>query len=254
MKKYTGWLFDLYAHPAKGVVLWLVGEDGKPYSFYQDFETVLYARGEFPRLHELGQSIRRKYPKETVRLERVTKDDLFDGPQVVMGIGVSNSAIYRRLSREVQENFPDLIFYDVDVPLTVRYAAAHNVFMMARCEITAESDGKLVSIQALDTPDELDPKLPRLRILSLRPDTDPSHTSPKYLIAKFGKSYVRLPFERPHELLNILNSTLSSFDPDVIHTYFGDGWLFPRLLELSKETEIPFNPNRDASVPVVRRK
>ncbi len=194
MKKYTGWLFDLYAHPTKGVVLWLVGEDGKPYSFYQDFETVLYARGEFPRLHELGQSIRRKYPKETVRLERVTKDDLFDGPQIVMGIGVSNSAMYRKLSREVRENFPDLIFYDVDVPLTVRYAAAHNVFMMARCEITAESDGKLVSIQALDTPDELDPKLPRLRILSLRPDTDPSHTSPKYLIAKFGKSYVRLPF------------------------------------------------------------
>ena len=59
MKKYSGWLFDLYAHPTKGVVLWLVGEDGKPYSFYQDFETVFYARGEFPRLHELGEFIRR---------------------------------------------------------------------------------------------------------------------------------------------------------------------------------------------------
>lgn len=254
MKKYSGWLFDLYAHPTKGVVLWLVGEDGKPYSFYQDFETVFYARGEFPRLHELGEFIRRKYPKETVRLERVTRDDLFDGPQVVMGMGVSNATMYRKLSREVQENFPDLIFYDVDVPLTVRYAAAHSVFMMAHCEITAESDGKLVSIQALDTPDELDPKLPRLRILSLKADTDPSHTSPKYLIAKFGKSFVRLPFERPHELLNILNSILASFDPDVIHTYFGDGWLFPRLLELSKETGIPFNPNRDSSMPVLRRK
>jgi len=30
MKKYTGWLFDLYSHPTKGIVLWLIGEDGKP--------------------------------------------------------------------------------------------------------------------------------------------------------------------------------------------------------------------------------
>ncbi len=254
MKKYSGWLFDLYAHPTQGVVLWIVGEDGNSHSFYQDFETLFYARGEFQRLHELGVFIRRRYSKEIVRLERVTKDDLFDGPQDVMGMGISDPKIFRRLSREVQENFPDLIFYDVDVPFTVRYAAAHNVFMMAHCEVIAETDGRLLSIRALDTPDELDPKLPQLKILSLKPDTDPSYTYPKYLIAKFGKSYVRLSFDRPRELLNILNGILSSFDPDVIHTHYGDGWLFPRLLELSKETGIPFNPNRDSSMPVLRRK
>src|SRR5689334_21280098 len=120
MKKYSGWLFDLYAHPTKGVVLWLVGEDGNPYSFYQDFEMRFYARGAFQRLHELGVFIRRQYSTAIVKLERVTKDDLFDGPQVVMGIGISNPSMFRKLSREVQENFPDLIFYDMDVPLTVR--------------------------------------------------------------------------------------------------------------------------------------
>jgi hypothetical protein len=45
MKRHSGWLFDLYEHPTKGVVLWLAGEDGKPYSFHQEFETVFYARG-----------------------------------------------------------------------------------------------------------------------------------------------------------------------------------------------------------------
>src|SRR5258705_5762906 len=98
MNKYTGWLFDLYAHPTKGLVLWLVGEDGRPYSFHQDFESIFYARGPAPRLHELGKFLRRKYSKETVRLERVTtKEDLFDGPQVVMGIGVSDPTIYKSL-------------------------------------------------------------------------------------------------------------------------------------------------------------
>lgn len=254
MKTYNGWLLDLYAHPTKGVVLWLVGEDGRSHSFYQDFETRFYARGEFQRLHELGEFIRRKCSKEIVRLERVTRDDLFDGPQVVMGVGTSNPSVFRKLSREAQDNFPDLIFYDVDAPLTVRYAASQQVFMMAHCEITAADDDKLISIRALDAPDDLDPQLPPLKILSLRPDTNPAHTSPKYLVAKFGKSFIRLPFERPCELLSLLNSILDSFDPDVIHTHHGDGWLFPRLLELSKETGIPFNPNRDSSMLVLRRK
>lgn len=254
MKTYNGWMLDLYAHPTRGIVLWLVGKDGRAHSFYQEFETRFYARGEFQRLHELGVFIRRKYAKEIIRLERVTREDLFDGPQEVMRIGTSHPDVFRKLSREAQENFPDLIFYDVDVPLTVRYAATQHVFMMARCEITATEDDKLISIRALDAPDDLDPSLPQLKILSLRPDSNPNHASPKYLVAKFGKSFVRLPFERPRELLTILNSILDSFDPDVIHTHYGDGWLFPRLLELSKETGIPFNPNRDSSMPVVRRK
>ena len=66
MKKYVGWLFDLYAHQTKGVVLWLAGEDGKPYSFHQDFETVFYASGPVQRLHELGAFLRRRYAKENV--------------------------------------------------------------------------------------------------------------------------------------------------------------------------------------------
>ena len=188
MEKHSGHLFDLYEHPKKGVVLWLVGEDGKPYSFHEDFETIFYARGTIEQLHELGVFIRGRYTKEVVSLKRVPKEDLFDGPLEVMGIGVCNPAIRKKLLRQVQENFSNLIYYDIDVPLTVRYAVAHNVFMMAHCEITADPNGKVVSIWALDTPEELEPKLPLLRILSLKPNTDPFHTPPKYLVAKFGKA------------------------------------------------------------------
>ncbi|MBE0574171.1 hypothetical protein IH575_04685, partial [Candidatus Dojkabacteria bacterium] len=255
MKKYSGSLFDLYEHSTKGVVLWLVGEDGKRYSFYQDFEIVFYARSSEEKLHDLCVFIRAKYSKEIVRLKRVTdKEDLFDGPQDVLGIGVSNSTLFKKLFREIQENFSDLVFYDVDIPLTVRYAAAHNVFMMANCEIEAEPDGKLIRIKALDAPDDVKPKLPRLRILSLLPDTDPSYKPPKYLVVKFGKSYLRIPFDQPRELLSVLSGVLASYDPDVIHTHFGDAWLFPHLQELSKKTGTLFNPNRDQSVPVLRRK
>jgi DNA polymerase II len=254
MKKYTGWLFDLYAHPTMGCVLWLIGEDGKPYCFHQDFEIVFYAYGPFSRLHELGKYLRAKYPRQHVNLERVVKEDLFAGPRELMGIGVSNTAIYQQLFREVYEEFSELIFYDVDIPLTVRYAAAKDVFLMARCEVEAETDRRIASIHALDTPYELDPALPPLRILTLRPDTDPALKASRHLIAKFDGSSMRLSFDKPGELMTLLNSVLSSFDPDVIQTYFGDSWLFPYLQELSKKTGIPFNPNRDSSMPVLRRK
>jgi DNA polymerase-2 len=250
MKEITGWLFDLYEHPQKGVVVWLIDENGKPHCFHQDLEITFYAGGPFPRLRELWIFLR---PKK-VGLDKVTRDDLVDGYQEVMQIRVQSPTIYKRLVREVKERFPDLTYYDVDVPLTVRYAATHNVFMMAHCTVNVDANSKIANIRTLESPECLEPKLPRLRILSLTTDKDPSHEPPKYLNAKFGKSYMRLPFDRPRQLLTILNSILLSYDPDIIQTHYGDAWLFPYLERTASELHIPFNPNRDASMPVLKRK
>ena len=250
MKEVSGWLFDLYEHPQKGAVLWIVDEKGKPHRFHQDFEITFYAGGPSPRLRELWIFLRSK----KMGLKKVTREDLFDGSQEVMQIRVPSPAIYKRLFREVKESFPDLTYYDVDIPLTIRYAAEHNVFMMACCKAITEEDGNIITIRALDTPDELEPRLPRLRILSLRPDTDPSHEPPKYLIAKFGEAHMRLPMNRPRQVLSVLNSVFLSYDPDIIQTHYGDSCLFPYLEKASNDTHIPFNPNRDASMPVLKRK
>ncbi len=250
MSEHAGWLFDLYAHPQKGIVLWLVGEDGRPQCFHQDFEMVFYAAGPAPRLRELWRHLR----ESPAKADKVTRDDLFDGPQDVMRIRYLHAARYQTFFRNLSQRFPDLTYYDVDIPLTVRYAAASGVFLMAHCQVIAEPGGKLVSIQALDKPEDIDVKLPRLRILSLQPDADPARTSPKHLIIRFGKSFLHLPFDRPRELLTILSATLAAYDPDVIQTHRGDDWLFPHLLELSEETGIPFNPNRDISMPVLKKK
>ncbi len=82
MIEYTGWLFDLYAHPQKGVVLWLIGRDKKRYCFFQDFEFTFYAGGPFPRLRELWCFLHSK----PVKLERTERNDLFTGSQEVMRI------------------------------------------------------------------------------------------------------------------------------------------------------------------------
>ena len=56
------------------------------------------------------------------------------------------------------------------------------------------------------------------------------------------------------ELLALLRGILETYDPDVLLTHFGDTWLFNHLAEASRKTGMPLNPNRDASLPVLRRK
>ena len=250
MSEYTGWLFDIYARLDRGIALWLVGEDGKPYCFHQDFEMVFYASGSPARLRELSRSLQ---PRKVV-LQQTQREDLFEGPQDVLEIRVAAPAMYASLFRQVNASFPELTFYDADIPLPLRFVAAHDVFMMARCTVTAEPDGRLVSIAASDAPSELDPRLPPFRKLSLGPDVDPRRATPRRLLIRYGDFHTQAPLDKPREIVLLLKHILTTYDPDVIQTRFGDTWLFSYLEEAAKDSHIPFNPNRDASMPVLRRK
>ena len=252
--EHTGWLFDLYAHPERGVVLWLLGEDGKARCFQHELAVTFHAGGAPQRLKELGLFLRGRYPKSLVQFERVTKEDLYDGPQEVMSVRVTQAAMTHRLFTTASRQFTDLTYYDADIPLTLRYAAAHDVFLMAHCKLSAGKDGRVASIKTYDTPWDLEPRLPRLRKLSLRPDVDPSHAPPTHLLIRFNGFFLRAPLDQPYELIHILNGILAAYDPDVILSHYGDSWLFAHLLEAAERIGVPFNPNRDASMPVLRRK
>ncbi len=251
MNIYTGWLFDIYAHPEKGLVFWLLGEDDRPHPFFDpDFQVTFYAGGAVKRLRELWRFLKNR----NVHLEYTRRDDLFDGPQDVVEIRVPGPASYPAFFKELSGRFPDVIYYDADLAMPLRFVAARNVFMMARCEVTAEPDGKLTDIRTSDSPSELDPRLPRFRKLNLRPDSDPSRLTPKRLLIKYDGFYTRAPLDKPREVLLLLKNILETYDPDVIQTHFGDIWLFTWLDEVAKQYGIPFNPNRDLSVPVLHRK
>lgn len=250
MKEYIGWLFDLYAHPSRGIVLWLVGEDGKRYFFHQNFEITFYVAGPFPQLRELWRFLKAK----PVKLARTQRDDLYAGVQDVLEVRVASPAIYPELFREVNECFPELTYYDADIPLVLRYNAAHNVFPLAYCRLLAEPDGTLVSITALDSPWTLNPKAPPLRELNIEPDVDPSHAPPQHLLIDYDCFHFRAPLDNPRELLLLLNNILRRYNPDIILTSFGDTWLFSYLEELSQRFGIPFTPHRDLGRSIVRRK
>ncbi len=249
MKEYTGWLFDLYAQK-EGIVLWLVGEDKKPHSFTQRFPISFYVGGPFHCLRQVWKFLKDK----PVNLSRTQRDDLHEGTQDVLEVSVLQPSSFDKLFQEVNQRFPDLLYYDVDLPLILRYAAAYRVFPLGRCSVEVKQGWKISKITPLDTPWKLDPKLPDLRVLQIRPDVNPSHAAPAFLSVHFARFKYRLPLDDPRELLFSLNGILRQFDPDVILTSYGDTWIFSYLEGISKETRIPFNPNRDLARAIHRKK
>jgi DNA polymerase-2 len=249
MKEYIGWLFDLYAHK-QGVVLWLVGEDKKPHSFTQPFQITFYVGGPFHRLRQLWKFLKDK----PVSLSRTQREDLHEGIKDVLEVSFIHPSLFDELFREINQRFPDLLYYDTDIPLILRYAAEYGVFPLGRCRVQVKHGWEISTITPLDTPWELDPELPDLRVLYLRPDTNPSHVRPKYLFVNFNQFKYELALNEPRKLLFCLNGILRQYDPDVILTSYGDTWLFSHLEEISAETKIPFNPNRDLSQSIRRKK
>src|SRR5215212_8136463 len=148
MKEYTGWLFDLYAHPKQGIVLWLVGEDHKPHSFTQPFQITFYVGGPFHRLRQAWKFLRDK----PVRLARTQRDDLHEGTQEVLEVNVLQPCLFDELFKEVYRRFPDLLFYDVELPLILRYAAAYNVFPLGHCTVKVKEVWEISEMIPLDTP------------------------------------------------------------------------------------------------------
>lgn len=254
MNEYTGWLLDVYADPQGGLAVWLLDEgSSERLRFRQDFPVTFYATGPASRLRALWLYL--KAQPVRVVLSRCQRRDLFT-PQPVeaLAVQVEQPGQQPHLFRRVAREFPELSYYDADLPLTLRHAAVHNSFPLARCRLTADGQGQLGKLEILDSPWDLDPEKPPLRILSIEPDVDPSHASPEHLFVRTERGITqRLALIPARPLLINLRALLRRHDPDLLFTKWGDTWLLPRLLELSHQygVELPFN--RDPGMGIARR-
>lgn len=253
-KQYTGWLLDLYADPRGGLVIWLLDKSsGERLRLKQDFPVVFYAAGPAEQLRALWRFL--KAQPASIALARCQRRDLFQPhPVDVLCIQVARPAVQPRLFRRVARAFPELTYYDADLPLTLRHAAAYGTFPLARCRVAADGDGEIQEIVVLDSPWELDPIDPPLRILSIEPDVDPSHAPPGHLVIRNKRGIIqRLPLQPARPLLVNLRALLRRHDPDLLYTKWGDTWLLPLLLELSQKHGLSLPFNRDPGFGVARR-
>jgi DNA polymerase II len=259
-QEVRGWLLDLYAgeepaspDQAEGLVLWIITESGERKRFFHNFPITFYAAGPDERLRQAWQFLKEHPIQKT--LDRAEQLDLFSGPQKVLAVSVTSPTQQPRCFHDLWRRFPDLIYYNTDVPLTVRYAAAFDLFPLARCRLVADEADRIQSIEAFDSPWDLDPELPPLRILRIEPNVDPQHASPRFVTIHGARDPVRIPIEPWRGLLLTIRANINRYDPDLILTRWGDTWLFPRLMAFCKRQGITyFNPNRDGRKRPLQRK
>lgn len=246
----TGWLFDVYPNDTD-LTVWVIGDDGRRYCLTQDFAATVYAAGPPSRLRELWKWLLAQ--PVPVRLARAERRDVFRGMVTVLAVEVLQPARLDGLFRSLAAAFPDLTCYDADLPLALRYAAAFDVFPLARCRLEVRGE-RVLSVTPLDTPWDLEPDPAPLRILSLEPDCDPGHGEPQTLAVSCGRLRYSLSLEKRTPLLVCLAALLQRCDPDLILSSWGDTWLLPFLMEAGRESGLPLPLNRDESQSAVERK
>ena len=252
MAELTGWLLDLFAETQSGIVLWLMGEDGQRHRLTQDFPITFYAAGEPARLRQLWRFMQAQ--PERVELKRSQRRDIFSPQPVdVLEATMPQTAAQPALFQRAARKFPELAYYDADLPLTTRHAAIYNTFPLVHCQVEVDEQGRVQALKTLDTPWELDPPAPPLRLLALEPDIDPSHAAPRNLFVRSMSVSYRLSLEPPRPLLVNLRAILERQDPDILMTAWGDTWLLPYLIDLARQWHIPLPLNREPNREVLRK-
>jgi DNA polymerase-2 len=254
----TGWLLDLYADDAAsiegdgveadsveadGVVVWFLTADGRRQRLTLSFPVTFYAAGPFARLRAAWQLLRTL--PQPVQLARRQKADLFAGGLDVLAVTVSQPAHLATVFHTVRRQFPELDYYDADIPLWLRLAAAWSVFPLAYCQIVADDNGRIQQMTPRETPWQTKPTQPPLTIMRLEPDQPPSRATPTAVRVRCGATDNWIPLQPARLLLIQLQATLRRHDPDLLLTRWGDTWLFPHLLAAAQACGVVFNPNRD---------
>ncbi|HYR24665.1 MAG TPA: DNA polymerase domain-containing protein, partial [Aquabacterium sp.] len=123
--------------------------------------------------------------------------------------------------------------------------AAFGSFPLACCRVEVDAHLQVQHLETLETRWTLDPQPVPLRILELEPDCEPGHGMPTALLARYQDYTCRLALQPVRPLLINLRALLQHYDPDLLLTAWGDTWLLPHLLDLSKRYNLPLPLSRE---------
>jgi DNA polymerase II len=291
MADLSAWLFDVYPD-GDGMRLWLLDGDGRMHCLQDAFTPCLYARGPLDDLRAVARMLRAR--RAPVTLRRTERLDLFLDREVeVLEIGVRLPGLLPTVLRWAAEFRPDLTYYDADIPLPQRYVLARRLFPLAACDLDYDSaTHRLRAIATVDTPWEVDYRLPPFKVMTLRlaqdrrddeagelynparrraptvraasigfqfpvsssQSTSTNHGSHDDLLVEVDGREYAFSRRRSRRLVLGLRHLLEHHDPDLIVSAYGDSYVLPRLLELSHHYGIPLPLNRDAAQDVAHKK
>ena len=100
MDEISGWLFDLYEHPERGILLWVISDEGQRLRLRMDFTITFHAAGDTVRLREAW-----RYLKGRAQLARTKRRDLFLGERDVMAVTCDGA---QKVFYDLHAQFPEL--------------------------------------------------------------------------------------------------------------------------------------------------
>ncbi len=253
MIRRNGWLMDLYPDNEKaGIVLWFLDQEGERVKLFQSFPITFYAAGDTHMLREAWKLL--KTLPYQLKLYRTERQDIFQSqPIAVLAVEVESPAQQPQVFKTLSNTFPDLDYYDADITLFLRHASLHNTYPLCYCSVEHDQQNILHTIQVMETPWELSVTRPPIRILTIEPNHPPRHKKPTSLIIHQNGEQRKINLSPARVLLITLNSILQQYDPDMLLTAWGDGWLLPYLLEQSRVHNIPLPLNRDTQQNILRK-
>jgi DNA polymerase-2 len=246
MLEYEGWILDIFEDPKDGLVLYIVAQDHQRHRLTTPFPITFYALGNNTELRSLWTYLRRTHPD--LHLAKTTRFDVIAQRQVpALAVTLPNPTEIRTLINHLESRYPSLNYADVDIPITVRFAAATGAYPLARCKIESDDQGQLIHIRPLESPWLIDHKPIPLETLFISPNVDPQHKSPHFLQANIHHRGYRIGLNDWNITLTTLHRIIHRFNPDLILTSWGDTWLLPLLIEKSQEYNVDLGLCRETN-------
>jgi len=232
--------------------VWIIDDQGRIHplrdSWKPRFFLALQTRAT---VNAARQILRQSSVKTQIRV--VERKEFYRGAAVpVLEVRVENPLRYMALVDKFQRaNRFELFNCDIHMVQAFHYERGH--FPLARGEFEIDGAGVLRGWRLNDSPWDLDYNWPPLRFAYLSSGergSDPNHSRPNSLLLTLGQSIGEgtsyfLDSADSRELLTSLNKHLSDWDPDVLLSGWGDSYIFPRLVLMSKKCGIPLGLSRD---------
>ena len=254
-KILEGCLFDLYPSP-QGMTLWLIEPNQTRHRLIDRFAPVFYVSGPDAVLRRLRAAAARQL--HALACRATERMDLWEQrARPVLEIEVAHPNEFASWTRWVRQFDSALRLYNSDLMLASLYCWQRGVFPLARVEVEADAEGRVLALECRDTEWAIDYEPPPLEILRVRlgglKGIDPRHGSPfgQWTALEIEVDGRQVELDEAGEPAAVaFQHLIARHDPDLILSDWGDATILPKLREQAAKLRLPLTLNRDPSAEV----
>jgi DNA polymerase-2 len=236
------------------MTIWVIDADSRAHCLTDTLCASFFVHGTPRELHIACAFI--AAARLPVTMRRAARYDLFRRGEIeLLEIVVADPARFLDLAQTLKRQFPDLAYYNADISPTQMYFYERGLFPLARVQVETDANARILEIENCDSQWALDYDLPPLKLMTVKLEDaaescqssiNPNHAArPRPLEIGVEDTTRVLLADDPREMLIRFRELLLQYDPDMIVSAWGDSFILPRLLALSRRYDVPLPLNRD---------